>query len=116
MVLFFSERDVLLVDSGGHRGSIKGPELEYNGYPILLLLCGVKRSNDNSWAGLYHWAVAIKQCTHSQQRAEEPRAGLKGFAYTMPCVGLGETCVGGAVRTGGEGETRPRYYVEFWTQ
>lgn len=31
-VLFFSERDVLLVDSGGHRGSIKGPELEYNGF------------------------------------------------------------------------------------
>lgn len=30
-VLFFSGRDVLLVDSGGHRGSIKGPELEYNG-------------------------------------------------------------------------------------
>lgn len=29
-VLFFSERDVLLVDSSGHRGSIKGPELEYN--------------------------------------------------------------------------------------
>jgi len=31
-VLFFSGWDVLLVDSGGHRGSIKGPELEYNGF------------------------------------------------------------------------------------